>query len=319
MPRSRRIKVKGESSFYHIISRTVGQEFYLGDIEKENLVNIIKYYSGYYFVKVLGFCVMSNHFHLLIKSEPEGYYDDAEVYERVKRYKKRDRESLSAYGLQSYRAKMEDISEYVRSVKQTFSVWYNRQNNRSGYFWGDRFKSVLIEDGETLLTCLAYIELNPLRAGLVKLPEEYRWSSFSYRLARGYRDNFLSFDGFFEKEEKSKREILSDYRYFVYKAGNIKSVSLADIEAGRELSEKPRISDEIYDYELKRQFTLPKSELLLKRIRYFSDGLVIGSKGFIKEAYNRFGGEIIQKKDRKVYKTGLSKSILSIRKLKVPF
>jgi len=169
-----------------------------------------------------------------------------------------------------------------------------------------------------LLTCLAYIDLNPLRAGIIKLPEEYRWSSFSYRIVRGNRDNFLSFDGVFSKGEVSQREMLSWYRYFVYKSGNIQSITLGDIEEGREESVKPRISDETYNNELSRHFILPKSEMLLRRIRYFSDGLVIGSKGFIKEAYNRFGGDVIQKRDRKAYKTGLSHRILSLRKLKIP-
>jgi len=52
--------------------------------------------------------------------------------------------------------------------------------NRRGYFWGDRFKSVIVDKGVTLVNCLAYIDLNPLRAGSVKHPEEYRWSSIGY-------------------------------------------------------------------------------------------------------------------------------------------
>ena len=46
--------------------------------------------------------------------------------------------------------------------------------NRHRYFWGDRFKSVIVKKGETLINCLAYIDLNPLRAGLVERPKEYR-------------------------------------------------------------------------------------------------------------------------------------------------
>ncbi|MFC2140781.1 transposase, partial [Acidobacteriota bacterium] len=79
MARQKRLKLKDEEAFYHIMSRTVGQEFYLGDVEKEKLFNIIKYYSGFYFVKTIGLTIMSNHFHLLIKSEPESYYSDEQV------------------------------------------------------------------------------------------------------------------------------------------------------------------------------------------------------------------------------------------------
>lgn len=323
MPRTKRLKIKGEVSYYHLTSRTVGQQFLLGNVEKENLLKIIKHYSGYFFVKVLGFCILNNHFHLLIRSEPERYYDDEEVVRRIRKYAKRNSkrvnvDNLSPFGIQMYRNRLEDISEYVRSIKQTFSVWYNTQNNRTGYFWGGRFKSVLFEDGNALKFCQAYIELNPVRAGIVKLPEDYRWSSLCYRLGRGNKDDFLSFDEVYFNEKISKSEILSTYRYLVYKAGNIKSVTMADLEEGRECPKKPGISDELYDHELKRRFNLPKGELLLRRLRYFSDGLVIGSKGFIKRAYNRFGGDVILKKDRNAYKTGLGNSILSLRKLKVP-
>jgi hypothetical protein len=240
-------------------------------------------------------------------------YEDHEVACRVGKYAKRSPENLSGLVIQQYREKLEDISEYVRSVKQTFSVWYNRTHNRTGYFWGDRFKSVLIEEGESLLSCLAYIDLNPLRAGMVQLPEDYRWSSFSYWMAKGDGDGFLCFEGLFDRSDVSSDEILSYYRYLIYSVGNRKKQVLSDLEEARE---RPRISNEQYEKELSRWFVLPKSELLMKRVRYFSDGLVIGSKGFIQRAYQRFGGVVIHKKDRGTYETGLGHKILSLRKLK---
>jgi putative transposase len=91
MARQKRLKLKDEEGFFHIMSRTVGQEFYLGDVEKEKLFNIIKYYSGFYFVKVIGLTIMSNHFHLLIKSEPESYYSDEQVIERIEKYMDKDK------------------------------------------------------------------------------------------------------------------------------------------------------------------------------------------------------------------------------------
>jgi len=54
----------------------------------------------------------------------------------------------------------------MREIKVGFTRFYNRRHNRRGYFWGDRFKSVIVQNGETLINCLAYIDLNPLRAGL---------------------------------------------------------------------------------------------------------------------------------------------------------
>ena len=64
-----------------------------------------------------------------------------------------------------------------------------------------------------------------------------------------------------------------------------------------------------------REFLLSKREIFSKRIRYFSDGLVIGSKIFIKEVYNKFGGIIIKKKERRAHKTGIGENMFSIRRL----
>jgi REP element-mobilizing transposase RayT len=322
MARPKRLKLIGEEGFFHITSRTVGQEFFLGDVEKEKLFNIIKYYSGYYFVKPIGLTVMNNHFHLLIKSEPESYYSDDQVKQRIAEYrdKKKKKEKgneedweeggdgeISYNELQRIKKQMADISEYVRAIKQTFSRWYNKMNNRSGYLWGDRFKSILIEKGVGLLNCLAYIDLNPVRAGIVKRPEDYRWSGIGYRIYTDNKGDFLSFDGIFSESEikdHPKEELLRCYRYFVYKCGNIKRLSMADIEEGIDVENvKSAIDNETYNYELMRDFKLPKGEIMLGRIRYFSDGMVIGSKKFLKEAYAKFAGEIIRKKDRNVYQS----------------
>ena len=68
---------------------------------------------------------------------------------------------------------------------------YNIKRGRKGTFWAERFKSVIVEKGETLINCLVYIDLNPVRAGLVDRPEDYRWSSLGYRFQFSSKDEFL--------------------------------------------------------------------------------------------------------------------------------
>ena len=169
---------------------------------------------------------------------------------------------------------MADISEYVRAIKQTFSRWYNKMNNRTGYFWGDRFKSVLIEKGEALINCLAYIDLNPVRAGIVNKPEDYSWSGIGYRIYTNNKGDFLSFEGIFSESEIKDlpdKELIKCYRYFVYKCGNIKRLSLSEIEAGADVSKvKSAIDDATYRHELMRDFKLPTGEIMLGRIRHFT-------------------------------------------------
>ena len=76
----------------------------------------------------------------------------------------------------------------------------NKRHNRRGFFWGDRFKSVIVENGDTLINCLAYIDLNPVRAGMVKRPEDYRdllvrvagYSAHFVDLTEGLQDHIIA-------------------------------------------------------------------------------------------------------------------------------
>ena len=70
------------------------------------------------------------------------------------------------------------------------SDFYNKRHHRRGTLWGERFKSVMVENSETLINCLAYIDLNPVRAAIVERPQDYRWCSLGYHIQTGNRENF---------------------------------------------------------------------------------------------------------------------------------
>jgi putative transposase len=256
-------------------------------VEKEKLFNLIRLFSKLYLVKVIGYCIMDNHFHLLVKSESADKYSDEEILTRLSEFYNRD-SWIYKDKVTYYRQKLSDISEYVKAIKQIFSQWYNRSNNSSGYFWGDRFKSVLVEGGAALQNMLIYIDLNPVRANIVKKPEEYRWSSIGYRVQSGNKGGLLSFDGIYEEDTQSQTE---EYLKTLYMVGVYKDVDEA---------EKGKIE---------------RQSVITSRLRYLSDGLVIGSKGFIKEIYSRFSG-IIRKKEMKAHKTTISEEIYSLRRIR---
>jgi len=226
MARTRRLKILGENAYYHVMSRTVGEEFLLNSEEKEKFVEIVKKFSRLYFVNILGYCVMSNHFHLLIKMYSSEQYQDKDVIRRLKEFYGRE-DMLWNYKLDYYRKKFSDISEFTKMIKQNFSWWYNRVNDRRGYFWSDRFKSVLIEKGESLISCLAYIDLNPVRAGITDLPEDYRWSSFGYRIQNGNSGGYLSFDGIYDEKEKN---VITMYRKYLYGEGIVEKLGKGKIK-----------------------------------------------------------------------------------------
>jgi len=164
--------MKGEPTVYHVMSRTALEGFVLEDMEKEYLLKLIKRLSRVYFSEVLGFCLMGNHFHLLVRMHPGEDYDDEEIKRRFKLYygEESKREVNDEEMIRNLRKKWSNLSEYVKELKQGFSRFYNRRHHRKGFFWSERFKSVIVDNGETLINCLAYIDLNPFRAGLVRSP-----------------------------------------------------------------------------------------------------------------------------------------------------
>jgi len=218
MRKARFISPQAESSpaLYHIHSRCVDRVFKLSGVEvspdgrqlisrsdggkaRDVFVRIMRDYAEFLGCRVNAFCVLSNHFHILLEVPPkkkgeavmisdevfllkikkmysaEYFLDVQQMLERF-REGKHDRaaEELKA----KYTRRMYDLSEFMKGVKQRFTQWYNREHQRAGTLWEGRFKSVLVEDGYAARVMSAYIDLNPIRAGMVARPEDYRWSSY---------------------------------------------------------------------------------------------------------------------------------------------
>ncbi|MCP4744883.1 MAG: hypothetical protein GY874_01905, partial [Desulfobacteraceae bacterium] len=193
MPRIRRLTNNEQATVYHVMSRTALDGYPIGDSEKDFLLNLIKSFSAIYLVEIIGFCLMDNHFHLLVRMIPEHNFSDEKIISRYKKFYG-DTKQIGPEQLPALRLKLASLSEFIRDIKVNFTRYYNKRHQRRGYFWGDRFKSLIVENGQTLINCLAYIDLNPLRAGIVKRPEEYRWNSLGYHVQTGNKDNLLSFD-----------------------------------------------------------------------------------------------------------------------------
>ena len=168
MPRVSRMVVQNQTAVYHVMSRTALDGFPLEAFEKDFLLELIKRMSGLFFTEVYGFSLMGNHFHLLVKMIPEDRFSDEAVKERLELFYGEKKAAVGEGQLPFIREKLASLSEFVREIKVNFTRFYNKRHGRRGYFWGDRFKSVIVEKGETLINCLAYIDLNPVRAGIVE-------------------------------------------------------------------------------------------------------------------------------------------------------
>ncbi len=290
MARISRLIVPDQKCVYHVMSRTALEGFPFGDMEKEEMVKIIKRYSSLYFSEIIGFCIMGNHFHLLVRMVPDHYFTDADIKKRYVGFFGND-DLFSNELIPNYRKKWSSLSEFVKDIKQTFSRYYNRIHDRRGTLWGERFKSVIVEDGNTLINCLAYIDLNPLRAGLVERPDDYRWSSLGYHIQSSNKDDFLSLDfGLVEFGEMNVKERLRRYRRYVYEAGAVNRLEEGRVKV---------IDDKVLKKERASDFDLGRIKRFQYRTRYFTDSGIIGTKEFVSLNYSRFKDYFESKHEKK--------------------
>ncbi len=304
MARIPRIMIAGEPTAYHIMSRTALEGYPMDDVDKDYFVEQVVKLSKLFFVEVLGFCCMGNHFHLLVRIRPDTDYSDSEIKKRLAAFYDKEPVFYKDGQIPYYREKFTSLSEYVREIKVRFARHYNKRHGRRGYFWGDRFKSVIVENGETLINCLAYIDLNPVRAGLVSKPEGYRWNSIGYHLQTDNRDGFLSLDfGLREFGDMDDRERLRRYRRFLYKTGAM--------DKGKGI----QIEKSVAAKERKNDFRITRRHRFTYRTRYFTDSGIIGGKTFVSETYQK-AKKTFQAKRDKIPKpiSGLS-GIYSLKRL----
>ncbi|SCX90988.1 transposase [Desulfoluna spongiiphila] len=278
MPRVPRMVVtdSGQKAAYHVISRTALDGLPFGKVEKDELVRIIQRYSAIYSVEVLGFAIMGNHFHLLVQVSPGDSMSNDEVRRRFHLLYGEGTEFPEGR-LDEYRERFSSLSAYVKDIKQRFSCFYNKRKKRKGTLWGERFKSVIVEQGNTLIHCLAYIDLNAVRAGIVKRPEDYRWCSMGYHFQTGNKDGFLSSDlGMpdFGVGDPSTR--FRTYREYLYHLGAIDKRG------------KAKISRKVLDEEAAQGFDMNRLRRFRYRSRYFTDSGIIGSRAFVEAQYETF-------------------------------
>jgi hypothetical protein len=280
MPRSARLTDSENPTIYHVMSRTALDGFPMGASEKDYFLNLIQAFSSLYFAEILGFTILDNHFHIAVKMHPADYINDDELMKRLKNFYGKDRE-FSQSEFPAIREKLSDLSSFMKDIKQNFTRWYNKCRNRHGFFWGGRFKSVIVEKGETLINLLAYIDLNSIRAGIVEKPEEYRWSSIAYHAQTGNRNNWLSTDfGLDEWGDFSTEEKIVLYRQFVYEVGAV--------------GEKGVIPAKVVESGKKNKYRYSTVERFRLRTRWFTDSGIIGSKKFV-ESKQRFFKDVLNK------------------------
>ena len=311
---------------YHCISRVVDRRFVLGEAEREKFRAFMRMQENFSGCRVLSYCLMSNHFHILLEVPPmpEGGLTDDALLQRLRAIYSEAAVALVAKELVEARRlvaegsadealvgriharfsyRMHDLSEFMKTLLQRFTRWFNRVHERSGTLWEERFKSVIVESGVAARTMAAYIDLNPVRAGMVSDPAEYRWSSYGEAVGGGPKGNgkkarqglvraCMGHQGAGFDAEKWQ-DVARIYRRAMGIALGRKSGSAgnqpeeANQRRSRAAATVTKNTEELLASE-DNETVLPDlgmAGMLRSRVRYFTDGAVIGSKAFVNEAF----------------------------------
>jgi REP element-mobilizing transposase RayT len=285
--RKARIKVAHLTAVYHCISRIVGEEYLLDDGCKETFRCYMWQQADFAGLQILTYCLMTNHIHILLRVLAPSEISDTELIERVQalygpeaRETLRLREDLERRGKiprktrERLLKRMGDVSAFMKELKQRFSRWYNQSHKRFGTLWAERFKSVLVEDeSEALRTVAAYIDLNPSRAGFGD-PKDYRFSGYGEALggdARA-RAGLLKVMGAADWAKGA-----AEYRIRLYVEGGKAG------ESGKVVFDRAEILKVV-----RAGGVIGCGEALRLRIRYFGDGLVLGSEAYVNGIFQEF-------------------------------
>jgi Transposase IS200 like len=322
--------------FYHCISRVVDRQRVFGSLEKEKFRTFMRMQEKFTGCRVVSYCLMDNHLHLLVEvpPRPEGGLSDEALLERLRaiygeaqvaevaaelagaRQKVRnglahERLMTRIHGRFTYR--MHDLSQFMKTLMQRFTQWFNRTHERSGNLWEDVFKSVIVEDGVAARTVAAYIDLNPVRAGMVQDPADYRWSSYGEAVGGGPRGHGRKARAGLVRALRAHRGVGADaalwakdvsreYRKLLL-AGAVERTAESIGRDRKRVEKTLRKGIRKEDQAAGLAPAAPADPaggmvadaLLRRRVRYFTDGVVIGSRMFVNEVFEasreRFGAK----------------------------
>lgn len=144
MPRLKRNQIK-ENKFLHIMIQGINREkIFKKDNQKKEYIKLLKEYSEKYKVNIIAYCVMDNHVHILVN-----YIE------------------------------IEDIIKFMQKINTIYAIYYNKNQNRVGYVYRDRYKSQVINDEKHFVNCIIYIHNNPVKAQICSDASQYMYSSYN--------------------------------------------------------------------------------------------------------------------------------------------
>ena len=305
--RTARIVEEG-AAYYHVMTRVVDRRLVFTEAWLlEAVRRIMRAVEGFSGVRILSYCIMGNHLHVLLHIPERQYVADDEFIRRLGLlYSNRtfvetvaaQLAKLRADGLdaqvesikEDYVYRMYSLPEFMKTLKQRISIFYNRKHLRKGTLWEERYKSILIEGSVGALSATAaYIDLNPVRAGIVKDPLNYRFCGYGEAVggSKVARAGIMTAFG----EAGGWDEISGRYRQLLYVIGE------KNAGAGGKHACRAGFSEAAVEAVMTAKGRLSLPEILRCRVRYFTDGAILGSRIFVEAAFRRHRSHFSAKRE----------------------
>ena len=287
--RAPRAKPTDRPVLFHCTSRLTHETPFLDRLEKEFFRRRMRKLARSCHMPLINYSVMGNHFHILCRPPRRVRLSDTQILAKLRAYygprspQYRLFQELLGQGPSTlreqlraqYLARMGDVSVYMKELKEGFSRWYNRRHQRQGTLWAKRFDSVTIQDTtRARMVVSAYIDLNCVRAGLVADPKAYRFCGYAEALSGG-REARRGLASFLPPGRGSER--LAFYRQVLFGT------------AGRANSpHKAVLKPEVIARVLRQGGRLSLAQVLRVRVRYLTQGAVLGSREFVEAMWRQF-------------------------------
>lgn len=177
MPRTSRIQFPG--AFYHVLSRGIERRpIYHGNRERERFLEFLRDSQEKFQIRIFAYCLMDNHYHLLVQT------------------------------------KEANLSQTMKYLNGSYATYINAKRKRVGHVFAYKYKSIVVENDTYLMTLSRYIHLNPVKAGIVAMPVEYKWSSYRAYLGM-LQEPWLDSEWVLKIFSSEKQSAMKRYRQFV--------------------------------------------------------------------------------------------------------
>jgi putative transposase len=182
---ARPLRIEFPGAVYHITSRgNAKQVIFLHNQDRGKLIEILSTVIERFHWFCHAYCLMDNHYHLIVET-PEG-----------------------------------NLSQGMRQLNGVYTQVFNQRHQRIGHLFQGRYKAIIVEKDSHLLSLCRYVVLNPVRAGMVRKPEEWAWSSYRATIGAAKRPLFLKVEWLLSQFDMKRDESVKKYKRFVIKGEN---------------------------------------------------------------------------------------------------